>query len=73
MNFDYDDFMHQANADYLRTDHTQRYGQFLMNQLAKDYPDIQVPDRCDCFYDNSKCSNLLRYLSSISDSLFESQ
>ena len=28
-----------------------------------DYPNIQVPDSCDCFYDNSKCSNFMLFLS----------
>lgn len=65
MKFDYDLFIHNANAEYLKSNHNLRYGQFLMNALSKDYPDIQVPDECDCFYNNNKCPNLLQFLSQL--------
>jgi hypothetical protein len=60
--FDYDDFMHRANAAYMHHPENQRYGQFLMNYLTEHHPDILVPDDVDCFYDNTKVPKFMRFI-----------
>jgi len=65
--FDYDEFMHYANSAFLLHSENLRYGQFLMNYLTENYPDIVVPDESDCFYDNNKVTNFLGFISSYSD------
>lgn len=60
--FNYDEFMHCVNAGFLTHSENLRYGQYLMNELAKRHPEINVPDDCDCFYDNGKASHFLRYI-----------
>jgi hypothetical protein len=65
--FDYDEFMHKANAAYLYHPEHQRYGQFLMNYLTQHHPDIVVPDKADCFYANDKVTNFMRFLCNLSD------
>jgi hypothetical protein len=63
--FNFDQFLHQANQSYVHTQHQQTYGQFLINELNQKYPEINVPDDADCFYDNLKVPNLLVYLHSV--------
>jgi len=63
--FDSDDFMHYANVGFLTHSENLRYGQYLMNELSNQYPGIQVPDEYDCFYDNSKVPQFLRYILSL--------
>jgi hypothetical protein len=60
--FDYDYFMHRANGAYLLHSENLRYGQFLMNYLIENHPDVVVPDEADCFYDNNKVPNFLRFI-----------
>ena len=60
--FNFNDFIHDANGEYLRHPENQRYGQFLMNYLAQHHPDIAVPDEVDCFYDNDKIAKFMRFL-----------
>jgi len=60
MNFD--DLMHFINSEFLHHRGNQRYGQFMMNYLTKNHPDISIPEECDCFYDNSKVPILMSYL-----------
>jgi len=64
-NFNYDEFMHKANSEYLVHEGNQRYGQFLMNYLHDKHPDIydKVPKELDPFYDCSKCGQFLVFLS----------
>jgi hypothetical protein len=57
--------MHEMNRAFIADPHNQRYGQFMMNYLKVHYPDIVVPEEADCFYDNSKCCNLLVYLENL--------
>jgi hypothetical protein len=64
MNFD--DFMHNANQEFIKHLEHQRYGQFLMNYLYEKYPEIEIPSEIDPFYDNSKIPDLIKYLHSIS-------
>lgn len=66
--FNYDEFMHKANAAYMDHPEHQRYGQFLMNYLTQHHPDIVVPDSADCFYDNSKVTKFMRYIHTLSQS-----
>lgn len=65
--FDYDDFMHDANAAYIYHPEHQRYGQFLMNYLTQHHPDVNVPDEVDCFYNNDKVTNFMIFLCKLSD------
>lgn len=66
-NFDYDDFYAAANRAFLKEDHSQRYGQFLMNHLQKFHSAVydSLPDAYDCFYDNEKVPAFLGYLCSL--------
>lgn len=66
MNFDYDSFFSRANRRFVLSE-GQRYGQFLMNYLHECHPEIVVPKEYDCFYDNSKVTQFLEYLSQLSD------
>jgi hypothetical protein len=34
-----------------------------MNYLTENHPDVVVPDEADCFYDNNKVPNFLRFIS----------
>jgi hypothetical protein len=63
-NFDYDYFFATANRAYVKEDHTQRYGQFLMNHLCKHHRSVydSLPDAYDCFHDNDKVPAFLGYL-----------
>ncbi len=63
--FDYDRFFHEVNQCFVHSQHEQRYGQFLMNELSQKHPEINVPEDADCFYDNRKVPNLLEYLCSL--------
>lgn len=62
--FNYDEFYHNANESFLRDDHCQRYGQFLMNYLSEHHSEVlkELPPECDCFYENSRIPNLLNFL-----------
>jgi len=72
--FDYDEFMHKANTQFLLHEGDQRYGQFLMNYLRDNHSEIyhQVPEDIDPFYNNDKCGEFLKFLANLSDSLFRS-
>ena len=65
--FDYDEFMHNANAAYMYHPEHQRYGQFLMNYLTQHHPDILVLDEADCFYNDTKVPKFMRFLCKLSD------
>jgi hypothetical protein len=67
--FDADQFMSEANSAYL-TSSGQRYGQFLVNQLATKQPEIQLPDVADCFYDDMKVPAFLDHIYTLSDSMY---
>jgi hypothetical protein len=56
------EFMNRANSDFLAHKENQRYGQFLMNQLQIQHPEIIVPEEVDCFYDNDKVPSFLNFL-----------
>ena len=60
--FNYDEFMHYANTGFIAHSGDLRYGQYLMNELSKRHPEVIVPDRYDCYYDNEKVVNFLRYI-----------
>ena len=60
--FNYDEFMHYANVGFLTHSENLRYGQYLMNEIANRHPEVSVPDDCNCFYDNEKVVNFLRYI-----------
>jgi regulator of sigma D len=66
-NFDYDEFMHKANSEYLVHEGEQRYGQFLMNYLCAHHPDVydQIPKHLNPFYDNNRCGKFLLFLSQL--------
>jgi hypothetical protein len=57
--------MSNANAAYLYSNGSQRYGQFLMNEFNSKHPQFQVPQEADCFYDNKKVGGFLKYIHSI--------
>ena len=63
MNFDYDRFMHDVNASFITHVGDLRYGQYLMNELNRQYPEVTIPMEYDCFYDNDKVPNFLKYIS----------
>lgn len=63
--FDVDQFMSDANAAFLYSDGTQRYGQFLMNYLYEKHPEIQVPPESDCFYDDKLVKKFLTFIYSL--------
>ena len=65
--FDFNLFIHQANVSYFNLDFndSQRYGQFLMNYISQNHPDIVVPENANCFYDNGKVPRFLRFLHSL--------
>ncbi len=62
MTFCPDLFMSDANSAYLYSDGSERYGQFLINYLKKRFPDIEVPEYADCFYDNNKVKEFLSFI-----------
>ena len=64
MAFDYDQFFHKAIHAFMSCEH-QRYGQFLMNYLRDNHPEITVPEEFDCFYDNNKIPQFLGYIASL--------
>jgi hypothetical protein len=63
------EFCDQVNRDFLKGNHHQRYGQFLMNQLHENCHELylEVPEEADCFYDNRKCDEFLRWIYSINE------
>jgi hypothetical protein len=63
MNFDYNRFIHDANASFITHVGDLRYGQYLMNELANQYSEVSIPEEYDCFYDNDKVPDFLRYIS----------
>lgn len=68
MNFDYNSFYKEAHNQFLKGNHTERYGQFLMNYLSDNHPGVFIgmPEECDCFFNNTKVPALLRYLITLS-------
>lgn len=69
MKFNADQFVHEVNHSFLKEEHEQRYGQYLMNYLFTHYPSLhaQTPQVADCFYLNSKCDEFLRWIYSFHD------
>ena len=67
MKFDADNFVHKVNGSFLKNEHDQRYGQFLVNYLGEKHPSLysQLPESADCFYVNSKCDEFLRWIYSM--------
>jgi hypothetical protein len=63
--FNYDEFMHYANTRFLTHSENLRYGQYLMNELTNQYPEVSIPEEYDCFYDNGKVPMFLRYIFSL--------
>jgi hypothetical protein len=63
MSFDYDRFLHIANANFITHVGDLRYGQYLIYELIQQYPEVSIPEEYDCFYDNGKVSDFLRYIS----------
>ena len=59
--FDPDLFIHKANAAFMYSD-GQRYGQFLVNYLTQNHPNIMVPEEADCFFDDKKVKDFLCYI-----------
>lgn len=55
-------FMSNANSAFLTHKDDQRYGQFLVNELTKKHPFIALPEEADCFYDNNKVPEFLRFI-----------
>ena len=62
MKFCPDLFMSNANSAFFTLKDDQRYGQFLVNQLTRLHPSIIIPEEADCFYDNNKVSEFLRFI-----------
>ena len=62
MKFCYDSFLSDANAQFIVHIGYQRYGQFLVNQLNEKYPFIIIPEEADCFHDNNKVPEFLRFI-----------
>lgn len=62
MNFDCFGFMSDTNRDFMKHSENLRYGQFLMNRLSEKHPEIVIPEECNCYYDNSKADDLIRFL-----------
>lgn len=63
--FNPDEFMHYANTNFLRHPGHLRYGQFLMNYLYQEHPEIEVPIHADCYARNDKVPNFLRFIYSL--------
>jgi hypothetical protein len=59
-------FMRDANSAYLTHKENLRYGQFLINYLKEKYPSIIIPEEADCFYDDKKLPEFLRFIYSCS-------
>lgn len=55
-------FIYEANSAYYYSDNKQRYGQFLINYLNQRFPNIEVPDSANCFYDNKKVEEFLEFI-----------
>lgn len=70
-NFDYDEFIHEANRAFMKHSENVRYGQFLMNYLFDNHPEIysRIPQNIDPFYDNSKCGEFLKFIANLSESM----
>jgi len=66
MTFDFNAYIDAANNKFLKEQHHQRYGQFLMNYLHQINPEIVIPENVDPFYDNNKVPDFFHYLWSIS-------
>ena len=43
----------------------QRYGQALYNIFRKTYPNVDIPDEVDCFYDDKKVRAFISYVSNL--------
>jgi hypothetical protein len=65
MNFNYDQFISDANHSFILHSENQRYGQFLVNELREKHPEINLPDSADCFYDNGKVKDFLIFIHSL--------
>ena len=62
MKFRPDLFMSVANSAYFTHKDDQRYGQFLVNELTRLHPSIIFPEEADCFHDNNKVKEFLRFI-----------
>ena len=55
-------FISDANKAFTRSGGQQRYGQFLINQFLTEHPEIVIPQEADCFYDDKKVGDFLRFI-----------
>jgi hypothetical protein len=67
MMFDFNVFIKNVYEGFMRNNDNQRYGQYMVNYLSANHPDIVIPEEIDPFYDNKKIPDLMNYLNSISD------
>jgi hypothetical protein len=67
MNFDFNVFIQEANQAFMKHEGNLRYGQFLYNFLWDKHPQIynKITEELDCFYDDKKVPEFLRFLSSV--------
>jgi len=65
--FNFNEFVNSVYTGYLNEPYNQRYGQYIMNTLARNYPSIQVPQEIDCYYNNDLIPDVLNYLSNLND------
>lgn len=65
MKFDYFQFLTEVNHYFIGNNEGQRYGQYVMNYLSRNYPQINIPEDCDCYYDDKKVSKLIEYLAAV--------
>ena len=63
MSFDFNQFIQNVNASFITHSGDLRYGQYLMNEISYQYPEVSIPEEYDCFYDNDKVPDFLRYIS----------
>lgn len=60
-------FMSQSLIEYEQNPQGQRYGQYMVNKFSKLYPDVVIPQDCDCFYDNRKINDFLSFICSLTE------
>jgi hypothetical protein len=44
-------------------DDGQRFGQALYNVFRETYPNVDIPEQVDCFYDDKKVHTFILYVS----------
>lgn len=60
--FDYSAFCDKCNTRYSFNASNQRRGQFFVNQLCADFPDVVIPEEVDCYYDDKKLQAFLQFV-----------